>query len=107
MITSKAQKVLDAVDKEALLDIAQELIKVPSFKTQETEMARYLGNYLSQRGYEVELQEVEEGRYQTIATLKGSGHGKSLMFNGHIDINPLGQDFNAFDDQGGPNLMSY
>ena len=93
MITSKAQKVLGAVDKEALLDIAQELIKVPSFKTQETEMARYLGNYFEQRGYEVELQEVEEGRYQTIATLKGSGHGKSLMFNGHIDINPLAQNW--------------
>ena len=35
------------------------------------------------------LQEVEPGRFQTVATLKGSGGGKSLMLNGHIDIDPL------------------
>ena len=35
------------------------------------------------------LQEVEPGRHQTIATLKGAGGGPSLMFNGHIDINSL------------------
>jgi acetylornithine deacetylase len=37
----------------------------------------------------VELQEVEPGWFQTIAILKGSGRGRSLMFNGHLDINPL------------------
>ena len=52
-------------------------------------MARFLGDFLAQRGYDVQLQEVEPGRFQTIATLKGSGGGKSLMLNGHIDIDPL------------------
>jgi acetylornithine deacetylase len=41
------------------------------------------------RGYRVDLQEVEPGRFQTVAVLEGSGGGKSLMFNGHIDIDPL------------------
>ena len=68
---------------------AQELIRIPSFKTEESDVARYLGEYLSQRGYEVQLQEVEPGRFQTIATLRGRGGGKSLMLNGHIDIDPL------------------
>ena len=35
------------------------------------------------------MQEVEPGRFQTIATLRGTGGGKSLMFNGHLDINSL------------------
>ena len=35
------------------------------------------------------MQEVEPGRFQTVATLRGSGSGPSLMFNGHIDINSL------------------
>ena len=70
-----------------MLTLAQDLIKIPSFKTEETEVACHLGDYLRQRGYEVQLQEVEPGRFQTIAVLKGSG--KSLMFNGHIDIDPL------------------
>ena len=79
----------DSVDTEEMLRLAQELIRIPSFKTEESDVARYLGDYLSHRGYEVELQEVEPGRFQTIATLKGSGGGKSLMLNGHIDIDPL------------------
>ena len=52
-------------------------------------MALFLRDYLADRGYQVSLQEVEPGRCQTIATLKGAGSGPSLMFNGHIDINSL------------------
>ena len=35
------------------------------------------------------MQEVEPDRFQTVAILRGSGGGKSLMLNGHIDIDPL------------------
>jgi len=35
------------------------------------------------------MQEVEPGRFQVISRLRGSGGGKSMMFNGHIDIDPL------------------
>ena len=89
MDSEATQKLLDAVDRDEMLRLAQELIKIPSFKTEESEVARFIGEYLGQRGYEVQLQEVEPGRYQTIATLRGSGGGKSLMLNGHIDIDPL------------------
>src|SRR5205807_608720 len=64
-------------------------IRIPSFKTEETRVARWLADFCQQRGYRVDLQEVESGRFQMIATLPGSGAGKSLMFNGHIDIDPL------------------
>ncbi|MBI4336691.1 MAG: M20/M25/M40 family metallo-hydrolase [Chloroflexi bacterium] len=83
------QRALDAVDRDAIVALAEELIKIPSFKTEETLVARFLADYLGQRGYQVQLQEVEAGRFQTVAILKGSGGGKSLMFNGHIDIDPL------------------
>ena len=84
-----AQKIIDGIDSEEMLGLAQDLIRIPSFKTEESEVARFLGDFLTQRGYEVQLQEVEPGRFQTVATLKGSGGGKSLMLNGHIDIDPL------------------
>ena len=83
------QSILDSVDPEEMLRLAQDLVRIPSFKTEESDVARFLGGFLAQRGYEVQLQEVEPGRFQTIATLKGSGGGKSLMLNGHIDIDPL------------------
>ena len=83
------QAILDSVDPEEMLRLAQDLVRIPSFKTEESDVARFLGDFLAQRGYDVQLQEVEPGRFQTIATLKGSGGGKSLMLNGHIDIDPL------------------
>ena len=84
----------DSIDRDEMLQLAQDLIRIPSFKTEESEVARFLSEYLAQRGYEVQLQEVEPGRFQTIATLRGSGGGKSLMLNGHIDIDPLAMGWN-------------
>ena len=89
MDADEIQKIQDSIDTGEMLRLAQELIRIPSFKTEESDVARYLGEYLSERGYEVQLQEVEPGRFQTIATLRGRGGGKSLMLNGHIDIDPL------------------
>ena len=89
MTTDAAAKILENIDRDEMLRLAEQLIRIPSFKTEESDVARFLGDYLSQRGYEVQLQEVEPGRFQTVAILRGSGGGKSLMFNGHIDIDPL------------------
>jgi acetylornithine deacetylase len=88
-MTSTEQRLLDHVDRSALLGLASDLIRIPSFKTEETRLARWLAEYFTARGYVVDLQEVEPGRFQTIATLRGTGGGQSLMFNGHIDIDPL------------------
>jgi acetylornithine deacetylase len=38
---------------------------------------------------EVMLEQVEPGRNQVIARLKGDGKGKSMIFNGHLDIDPI------------------
>ena len=89
MSTDRVQTLMDAVDTERMLDLAQELVRIPSFKTEETEVARFLSCFLEERGYDVQMQEVEPGRFQTVAVLRGTGGGKSLMLNGHIDIDPL------------------
>ena len=72
-----------------MLDLAKPLIKIPSFATGETECAGFLAYYLGKHGFEIQLMEVDAGRYQTIAWLRGKGQGRTLMFNGHIDIDPL------------------
>ena len=81
------------------MELGKSLVRIPSFIGEETPAARWVATYLSGLGYEVELQEVEKGWLQTVATLKGSGRGKSLMFNGHLDINPLASGWtrNPFD----------
>ena len=83
------QTVLDQVNRQELVDLASELIKIPSFKMEETPVAMFLADWFRSRDYLVELQEIEPGRFQTIATIKGTGGGMSLMLNGHIDINSL------------------
>ena len=80
---------LARVHAQELIDLASALIRIPSFKTEETAVARFLDAFFRERGYQVDLQEIEPGRFQTIATLRGAGGGASLMLNGHIDINAL------------------
>ena len=89
MDTTVEQRVLAQLNERELIELAGELIRIPSFCPDETPVARFLAGYFENRGYDVELQEVEPGRFQTIATLRGAGGGQSLMFNGHLDINSL------------------
>ena len=81
--------VLDHVHADELVELASALIRIPSFKTEETAVAVFLETFFRARGYDVDVQEIEPGRRQTIATLRGSGGGASLMLNGHTDINAL------------------
>lgn len=81
--------ILQQVDEEELLELAKSLVRIPSFLDEESAAARFVAGYLEERGYEVHLEEVERGRVETVALLRGSGGGKSLMFNGHLDTEPL------------------
>ena len=84
-----ARAVLAHVDPGELVELAGALIRIPSFKTEETPIALFLEAFFRRRGYDVDLQEIEPGRFQTIATLRGTGGGASLMLNGHTDMNAL------------------
>ena len=89
MTASETRAILDQVDAKDLIELASALIRIPSFKTEETPVALFLEGFFRERGYHVDLQEIEPGRFQTIATLPGAGGGASLMLNGHTDINSL------------------
>src|SRR3982074_1539764 len=88
-MADQTRAVLTHVDSRELVDLASALIRIPSFKTEETPVAMFLENFFRSRGSDVALQEIEPGRLQTIATLRGTGGGASLMLNGHTDINAL------------------
>ena len=83
------ESALGLVGRPDLVALTSDLVAIPSFKGEETPLARHLADWGGKRGYEVELDEVEPGRFQVILTLKGAGGGLSLMFNGHTDINAL------------------
>jgi acetylornithine deacetylase len=51
----------------------------------ESEVARVLGAVLEAWGFRVEVREIAPGRANVIARA-GTGTGRSLMFNGHLDV---------------------
>ncbi|MFI4986144.1 MAG: M20 family metallopeptidase [Alphaproteobacteria bacterium] len=81
--------VVRSIDSAQVVALGSKLIAIPSFTTEETPVARFLRGYLEENGIPAELHEVDPGRFQVIGRIKGSGGGPSLMFNGHIDIDPL------------------
>ncbi len=93
MTATAAERAREHFDEQGMVDLASELIRIPSFTTEETPAAQWVARYFEERGYRVQLQEVQPGRFQTVATLPGSGGGRSLMFNGHLDIDPVPRDW--------------
>ncbi len=51
----------------------------------ETEIANFIQSWLQTRGFETHWLENIPGRPSVVGVAKGSGGGKSLMLNGHID----------------------
>jgi acetylornithine deacetylase len=88
MADVKAQ-IQGRIDPTEVIDFAKQLVKIPSYTTDETPVAQFLHRFLEKEGFESRLQEVDPGRFQTIARLPGAGGGTSLMFDGHIDIDPI------------------
>ena len=84
-------KVRKAVTKAEVECLVRSLVKIPSHSqvpTREKEVAEFLKEFLEHEGIDARLRQVEKDRPNVIASLKGSGGGKSLMLNGHTDTVP-------------------
>src|SRR3712207_1550663 len=51
----------------------------------EGEIARFIADWLTEHGVEAELAEVGPGRWNVVGRARGSGGGRTLLLNGHID----------------------
>lgn len=51
----------------------------------EGEIARFIASWLSEAGLEVSVEEVRPGRPNVIGIARGTGGGRTLMLNGHMD----------------------
>jgi acetylornithine deacetylase/succinyl-diaminopimelate desuccinylase-like protein len=80
------------VDRDRLVATASSLIDVHSFTGDEQAMAERMVSLYDELGLAVQWQQVEDGRANALATWPGSGGGKSLMFNGHMDTSYSGRE---------------
>jgi acetylornithine deacetylase/succinyl-diaminopimelate desuccinylase-like protein len=86
------EKILAEVKEEEIVAMCSDVINIPSPTGEELQMAQYMQNALQQLGLNVTWQEVEEGRANVVGRWIGSGGGKDLMFNGHMDTSNTGRE---------------
>src|SRR4051794_33333362 len=75
-----------------LFELVRELVAIDSVNPEvvpsgagEGAIARFVAEWLERAGLEVTLQEVVTGRPNVVGTRRGSGAGRSLVFNAHMD----------------------
>lgn len=81
---------LARIDEKGSLDILSRMVQHKSYTETEGEKAlvRHMVQQMRAIGMDANEAPVVDGRINAIGTLRGTGGGKSLMFNGHLDTNP-------------------
>lgn len=94
-------------NSDELISFLQNTVQIPSVTGNEGPIQGFLAHYLSGMGLRVDkfvppleelcthpayVKEAEpyEGRPNVVAVLEGTGGGRSLLFNGHVDVIPEG-----------------
>ena len=103
------KKIIDKVDasKDHAIKFLQDMVAIPSVTGDEAAIQKHMHGYLTEIGLEVDMWETNweelkkhpgyrpvdrgyENRPNIVATLKGTGGGRSLLLNGHTDVIPVG-----------------
>jgi acetylornithine deacetylase len=84
-------ELLRAVHAADSLEFLARMIRFKSYSgsSGESELAHFMVEAMKGLGLEAFVQEVEPGRVNAIGRWRGGGGGASLLFNGHLDTNPV------------------
>lgn len=72
-------------------ELASQFVRIKSYSGDEAEIAKFTADRMAELGLEVEMQEVGPRRFNAIGRWRGRSRGSSLMYNGHMDTNPVGE----------------
>lgn len=95
-IIFEVEEVIDKY-KDNLISSISDIIKINSVnpklaldkndsKNGESKVNFYTKNIMESMGIDVDIFEKEIGRHNLVGVYKGTGDGKSLLFNGHVDV---------------------
>ncbi|MGB6535452.1 MAG: ArgE/DapE family deacylase [Xanthobacteraceae bacterium] len=109
MTTDTRQNILRQIDasRDKSIKFLQHMVSIPSVTGDEGAIQKFLAGYLGDMGLSIDMWESNwdelkkhpgyipvdrgyQGRPNILATWKGSGGGRSLLFNGHTDVIPVG-----------------
>ncbi|MDR3588050.1 MAG: ArgE/DapE family deacylase [Negativicutes bacterium] len=94
-------------NRTMIIGFLRDLLRIPSVTGDEGPIQRFIAEQLEQIGLAVDVFEPDmaalkkhpafvavargyEGRPNVVGVLKGTGGGRSLLFNGHVDVIPAG-----------------
>ncbi len=92
---------IDALAGE-MIDALSEVVRIPSVNPRypgqvyddvvghEGAVSKVFGRHYADLGAEVDLFAIEPGRENAVGRVKGAGGGRSLIYNGHVDVVPVG-----------------
>jgi acetylornithine deacetylase len=85
------EELVRRVDERASLELLAEMVRHRSHSQTpgERRLVEFMAGRMRALGLETELQPVEDDRVNAIARWRGAGGGSGLMFNGHLDTNPV------------------
>src|SRR3990170_1789565 len=100
------RKVLEAIDLDGLLAFLKDLVAIRSLGGEERPAQEFVAAALGRLGLSIDRWEIDlaalrrhpsfsmeverSGGLGVVGTLKGSGRGRSLLLNGHVDVVPPG-----------------
>ena len=84
-------ELLNRIDEQACLSFLAAMVRQESYPDTagERQLAEFVHEAMTGLGLESELQPVSGDRVNAIGRLPGAGGGSSLLFNGHLDTNPV------------------
>jgi len=80
-----AEKVLAQIREDEVVALALDLGNIDSPSMAEGEVAQYVYDWLGRTGFSPRKVALVPDRPNIVATIPGTGSGKSLIFNGHLD----------------------
>jgi acetylornithine deacetylase/succinyl-diaminopimelate desuccinylase family protein len=91
-VPQAADRVLQHLDAQRLVRLAQDMVRIPSDNPpgREEALAQFLADYLTHAGLATELRQVAPGRPNVVARFGEAGLRPHLILNGHTDALPPG-----------------
>ncbi len=78
-------KVLSQISEPDLVEFTRAVARIPSVHGDEYAIGEAFYRHMREFGVDTEKLPVEGNRFNVFGTIKGTGGGRSLMFNGHMD----------------------
>jgi acetylornithine deacetylase/succinyl-diaminopimelate desuccinylase-like protein len=84
-LDARAEKVFDRIDVDELVKVTLDLGNIDSPTGSEGPVAEYVYDWLIRQGFQARKIALVPDRPNVLGTLPGTGQGRSLVFNSHMD----------------------